>query len=192
MKITTVIFDFFGVISSEVAPLWFGERFSEEQAGLLKEKYMSPADRGDIGEEELFDNLSKLSGEPAEKIERDFMNLAVINREITELAEALGKKHKIALLSNAEAAWLHKILTKNDLYRLFDTMVISGEVRVSKPDWKIFEILLSRAGISADEAVFIDDNPKNVEAARTLGIDGIVFEGIDRLRAELSSRKIEY
>ena len=39
MSIKAVIFDFFGVISTEVSPFWFAERFTDEEAKILKEKY---------------------------------------------------------------------------------------------------------------------------------------------------------
>ena len=44
--------------------------------------------------------------------------------------------------------------------------------------------------IAASEAIFIDDNPKNVDAAISVGLDGIVFRGADNLRTELRKRGI--
>ena len=187
---TTVVFDFFGVISSEVAPFWFAERYPEDEAKRLKDEYLSPADRGDIDEEELFGRLSALSGESASEIERDFMRRAVINPDTVALIEELRTRYRVALLSNAQASWLHKILRGNDLYRLFETMVISGEEHIIKPEPEIFRLLLSRMGISASEAVFIDDNPKNVAAAKAVGMQGIVFESVKQTRRALRTLEI--
>jgi HAD superfamily hydrolase (TIGR01509 family) len=70
----------------------------------------------------------------------------------------------------------------------FDVAVISGHVGVAKPDRRIFEILLERVGRPAGDLVFVDDSPKNVEAARAFGIEAILYApGLDLAR-ELASR----
>ena len=191
MAKSTLIFDFFGVLSTEVSPRWFAKRFSDEEARHLKEEYMSMADVGEVSEAELFDYLSKLSGEPADNIYREFMSYVNINSELVDLIVRLKEKYKIVLLSNALASWLHKILENNDLYRLFDHMVISGEERIRKPSADIFKIALSRAGISPKDAVFVDDNEKNTRAAEAVGIRGIVYENNEKLISDLKEMRIE-
>ena len=58
---------------------------------------------------------------------------------------------------------------------LMEDMVISGVEKVMKPDHRIFELALNRFGIKAEETIFLDDNPVNVQAACELGIKGILF-----------------
>ena len=67
--ISRIVFDFFGVISSEVAPFIFGEVFSDEEAKRLKEEYMQPADRGDVTEREMYENLARLFSRTPEDME---------------------------------------------------------------------------------------------------------------------------
>ena len=191
MAKSTLIFDFFGVISTEVSPRWFSKRYTEDEAKRLKEDYMSMADVGRVTEDELFDYLSNLSGEPADDIYREFMSYVNINSEIVDLIIRLKKKYKIVLLSNALASWLHKILENNDLYRLFDHMVISGEEGIRKPSEQIYRLALSRAGIDARDAVFIDDNEKNTLAAESVGIHGIVYKDNENLISDLKALGIE-
>ena len=69
----------------------------------------------------------------------------------------------------------------------FDGIVVSGDEGVIKPDLRIFHILLERYRIDPREAVFIDDNPGNAEAAASLGIHGIHFRTPELLRRELES-----
>jgi len=69
----------------------------------------------------------------------------------------------------------------------FDGIVVSGEEGVIKPDPQIFRILLQRYRIAPQEAVFIDDNPMNAEAAASLGIHGIHFRSPELLRRELET-----
>ncbi|MGN6610809.1 MAG: HAD family hydrolase [Angustibacter sp.] len=71
---------------------------------------------------------------------------------------------------------------------LFDDIVVSGEEQVAKPDARIFRVLERRAGIPLAQCVFIDDSPRNVEAARALGMDAILFEDTGHLRADLHER----
>jgi 2-haloacid dehalogenase len=67
----------------------------------------------------------------------------------------------------------------------FETIVVSGEERIAKPDAEIFRVVLLRAGLRADETVFVDDAPANVAAAAALGFETILFRDPDALRAEL-------
>jgi len=69
----------------------------------------------------------------------------------------------------------------------FDGIVVSGAEGTMKPDPRIFRILLERFGLAANEAVFVDDNPKNAQAAGALGIHGIHFQSPAQLRRELAA-----
>lgn len=72
-----------------------------------------------------------------------------------------------------------------DFMDWFAGIVVSGEEKVAKPDPRIFRILLDRYGLSAAEAVFIDDNPHNAQAASALGLHGVHFRSAAELRREL-------
>ena len=80
----------------------------------------------------------------------------------------------------------------NDLWRIgdaFDTLVISSEAGVMKPDPEIYKIALERTQTSPVQAVFIDDFIENVEGARKLGMHAIHFispaRALDELHAML-------
>ena len=64
-------------------------------------------------------------------------------------------------------------------------VVVSGREGVRKPDPEIFRRLLSRYDIAAPQAVFIDDNEKNVAAAAAMGIHAIHFQSASALRSDL-------
>jgi 2-haloacid dehalogenase len=67
----------------------------------------------------------------------------------------------------------------------FDAHVISGFEGVAKPDPAIFRILLDRHGLRPDRSVFIDDQARNIAAARELGLIALHFSTPDRLRQDL-------
>ena len=185
--IKTIFFDFFGVISSEVAPFWFAERFDTEKAAQLKEEYMSPADRGDITLRELFVNLSNIGGAAPEEIHRNFIERAVLNKGLLPIIDRLRENYRVVLLSNAQSDFLHEILSRDNLYAHFDRLIISGEVRMIKPNREIFDYALSLEGIRAEEAIFIDDNPKNTNAASAIGINVIRFTSNEALDCSFKS-----
>ena len=67
----------------------------------------------------------------------------------------------------------------------FDDHVISGFEGVAKPDPRIFRILLDRHGLRPEATVFIDDQPRNVAAARDLGLIALQFSSPAQLRTDL-------
>ena len=69
----------------------------------------------------------------------------------------------------------------------FDGIVVSGEEGVIKPAAELFRILLERHRVRAEDSVFIDDAPRNVDGAIAVGMRGIRFTGADALRAELGA-----
>ncbi|WP_243058817.1 HAD family hydrolase [Nocardioides sp. SR21] len=75
-----------------------------------------------------------------------------------------------------------------EVLELLDHVVVSGEVKVAKPDPRAFEIVAEHAGVPLDRLVFIDDNRANIEAAAALGMDAILFTGAAELREQLRDR----
>ena len=192
MKIKAVIFDFFGVISSEVAPKWFGARFEKEEAVRLKNEKITPADRGDIDDAQMFASLAEISGEKPDDIRREWLSLAVINPEMVDLIKRIKRNYKTVLLSNAPGMLLGSVLMRENLYPLFDEMVVSCLEHKIKPEEPIYRLALKRGGCEASESVMIDDNEVNISTARRLGINGIVYRGIDSLKESLAALEIEF
>jgi 2-haloacid dehalogenase len=70
----------------------------------------------------------------------------------------------------------------------FDGIIVSGEEKLIKPDPAIYQLLLSRYGLKAEDCIFIDDNATNVAAAMALGMHGHHFKDPARLHADLKAR----
>lgn len=90
-------------------------------------------------------------------------------------------------LSNWPADKFDLVRPKYEFFSWFDDMVISGKVRIAKPDPRIFELLLARIGRPAHECLFIDDSPKNIAVAQSMNFHTILFHSADQLRRELQS-----
>ena len=181
-----VLFDFFGVICSEVAPFWLERYFPEEDAARIKAELVAPADRGDVSEEEMFAMLGERTGVPADQALEDWLALAVRNPAFPALLERLRQHATVALLSNAPGAFLHRLLDRENLYPFFDRIMISSEERLVKPDPAIYSRLVEQLGIDPARCVMIDDNPANLRGAEQAGIPGILFRDAESLEEALA------
>jgi 2-haloacid dehalogenase len=90
-------------------------------------------------------------------------------------------------LSNMEPEAFEVRRARFGFMRWFDAHVISGLEGVAKPDRRIFEILLHRHGLPAARCVFIDDQARNVDAARELGLVALHFSSAAQLRQDLQA-----
>lgn len=71
------------------------------------------------------------------------------------------------------------------ILQLIDDYVVSGDIKVVKPDPRIFHTLLDRYQLRAEDCIFIDDNPANVEGAKRVGLNAIQFQDAETLAKEL-------
>ena len=95
---------------------------------------------------------------------------------------------RVVALTNWSAELFPVARDRFDFLQLFEDIVVSGEVRLAKPDPRIFHIVTERSGLAPGECVFVDDKPENVEAARAAGFDGVVFVDDGSLRERLRDR----
>jgi 2-haloacid dehalogenase len=95
---------------------------------------------------------------------------------------------RLFALTNWSAELFPVALERFDFLGLFEDVVVSGVEGVAKPDPRIFALLAERTGLPLADCVFVDDKPENVEAARTAGLDGVLFTGGELLRTQLRSR----
>ena len=75
------------------------------------------------------------------------------------------------------------------ILQMIDRYVVSGAEGLVKPDPRLFQVLLDRYQLKAEECLFIDDNPDNVAAAKGMGMQGIVFNGAEGLRKMIFKRE---
>lgn len=90
-----------------------------------------------------------------------------------------------AILSNMGDSVLESIEREFQWLKNFDTLVWSFQLGVAKPDPAIYRHTLKQLGTDAAETLFIDDKPANVEAARALGMEALVYTGMTELRYDL-------
>ena len=92
---------------------------------------------------------------------------------------------KTYALTNWSAETFHIALERYDFLHWFDGRVVSGEEKTRKPFHIFYEKLLDRYNVKPSQAIFIDDNLRNVKAAEELGIKSIQFHNPRQLKEEL-------
>jgi putative hydrolase of the HAD superfamily len=193
--IKAIIFDFGRVISAQ-KPMSLFTRYEQEldiPAGKLNRvMFGSPAWQDVlVGKRKVDDYWREIgpelgldSPEAIESFRRRYSGDEALNEDVADLIRSLRGRYKLAVLSNAPSG-LSRWLEEWELLSLFDEVVVSGEEGVAKPDAAIFELTLARLGIAPEEAVFIDDSPTHVKAARSLGIHALLFTTAANLLKEL-------
>ena len=103
-----------------------------------------------------------------------------IFRQLKEL-----KTYKLYALTNWSAELFPIALERYDFLQWFDGIVVSGEEKTRKPYADIYLRLLERYGVKAEEALFIDDNLRNIQAAKELGFVTIHFQSPEQLKKNI-------
>ena len=88
-------------------------------------------------------------------------------------------------LSNWPTEKFNLVRPKYAFFEWFDSIIVSGDVKLIKPDPRIFAVLLEQINQRAEDCLFIDDSPVNIVAARRLGFQTIEFESPEQLNSEL-------
>jgi putative hydrolase of the HAD superfamily len=97
------------------------------------------------------------------------------------------KQHGLltAILSNMGDSVLENMQREFDWLSNFDVLLWSFQLKMAKPDPAIYHHALEKLGTRPEETLFIDDKNVNIEAARALGINAILFSTVDHLRKDL-------
>jgi 2-haloacid dehalogenase len=100
-------------------------------------------------------------------------------------------EYKLYALTNWSAETFPIALQRYEFLNWFDGVVVSGTEKRRKPFPDFYQLLLDRYNLKAEEALFIDDNVRNVHAAKQVGIDSIPFKSPAELHEELLARGIK-
>ena len=103
-----------------------------------------------------------------------------------ELLESLAAKDvPLYCLSNMPATTADYLRTRYSFWRVFRGIVISGEIRLLKPDPAIFEYIVTRFSLNPRNTTFVDDHLPNIESAGRLGFKTLLFSDPVQCRSDL-------
>jgi HAD superfamily hydrolase (TIGR01509 family) len=181
-----LVFDFFGVICSEIAPFVLPKYMSPEDAVAYKASVVYDADLGRISQDEMFARLSEITGASPRQLEDEFWSHATIDAETVALIEDLRTRHRVALLTNAIVPFFRQLAAQHDLERLFEIILVSSEEGMAKPDPAFYGRMVERLRVPPQDCLFMDDNPVNLTGAEQVGMRALLFESAAKLKRDLS------
>lgn len=191
-----IIFDFGNVLVQWQPDKVYYEHFGDEAKAWWFLRHVCDADwrnRIDAGEsqDDCIEERKKQFPDHSEAInlfrDRWYDMLTGEVPGMRQLLEDLKARPDVRLfgLTNWSMETFPAARERFSILQMIDNYVVSGAEHLVKPDPRLFQVLLDRYGLRADECTFIDDNEHNVQTANALGMRGILFRGADDLRRQL-------
>ncbi|HEY4718528.1 MAG TPA: HAD family phosphatase [Anaerolineales bacterium] len=181
-NIEAVIWDLGGVImrTDDPAPRTvlasrFGLSYADLAARVLGGPESTRAQLGEISAQQFWEGAGAAYGMAPADFMAAFFAGDSLDHELLAAIRGLCASYKVGLLSNAFSDLRYWLEQEWKIADAFNSLVISAEVKLMKPDPAIYTLALEQLGVKPQAAVFVDDVPVNIEAAQRAGMHGIVF-----------------
>jgi putative hydrolase of the HAD superfamily len=165
---------------------------------LYGAEYRHAYDEGKLTGLEFWQNLTREAGLNLKPADLENLNEWDARMWATEnpamLAWQLALKQRgllTAVLSNIGDTVCEHAQRSHGWLSRFDVLVWSYQLRMAKPGPAIYRHALEKLGTRPEETLFIDDRPVNVEAANALGIKGMLFTTVEKLRQDLLVSRLD-
>ncbi len=201
MLITTVVFDLGGVLIDWNPRYLYRPLFGEDEAAM--EHFLAEVCSGEWNREmdagrafsEAVAERQQLYPEHAELIALwqsgwETMLKDAIPESVDILRELKARGVRLYALTNWSAETFPVALRRFEFLSWFEDIVVSGQVRLAKPDPRIFDLMRERCQADPACTLYIDDVAANVEVAQSLGFHAVLFENPYRLRSQLTEMKL--
>jgi putative hydrolase of the HAD superfamily len=181
--LTTNVFDSFRdfCVAEGLAPDAVKRLFREEPRALEAVRGLETASLTEDEFSERFGELLELE-DRTRLIERMFGGIRADEPMLAAVRTARAAGVRTGLISNSMGNGSYD---RSLFPELFDGVVISGEVGLHKPEPEIFLLGAERAGVPAEECVFVDDLRENCEGAEAVGMTAVLHRGADTTLPEL-------
>ena len=172
------IFDCFGVVVSDVSTLWMDKyNFSKEQIQFMRSEVFRNVDVGKIKLSQMFDIVSERLGLDKAQMLEEWTNLEYPLTDTIEVIKQLrAQGHVVALLSNADVAYVYYLFDKFDIRKHFDYIFVSSSYGYAKPDREFYKLCVDSFTEHFDTVYFTDDNPNNLVDLEQFGITPVLFK----------------
>ncbi len=195
MPIRAVIFDFGGVLvrtEDQAGRARWERRLGLAEGTLADKVFDSEVSRlagvGRATTEEVWAAVARehgLGDEDLRQLQEDFWSGDVLDAQLVDYIKGLRPRYRTGILSNAWLDAREFFVGYYGLGDVVDKIVVSAEEGIAKPDPRIYRVAAERLGVDPSEAVFVDDMPRNAEAARAVGMCGIHFRSTDQAIADI-------
>lgn len=181
--IISIVFDWGGVVSPAGTPDEVVTSLSrllnvdEQKAKMGFAQHAEEFKRGKISEQEFWDQIQREFNVFIKDTDRSIwtpVNFFQPNERIVAFVKELkSENYDVSVLSNTFPPTASDI-RNTGWYDLFNTVILSSEVGLAKPDLDIYRLLLNTTGFKAGETIFIDDQEKCLKPAKTMGIHTVL------------------
>ncbi len=194
--IKAIIFDLGGVLL-DMSPLldYFAEIFKIQEKDKSKFWHLIaiefiPYCKGEMTGFKGWKKIAKKLGKKIpDKILRNlwterFEELTHVDNEVKDIIISLKKNYTVAAITNISEEHV-KINEKRGFFDIFDELILSNKIGMTKDDKRIFEYTLKKLSCKPEECVFVDDIQEFVNMAESIGMKGILFENAAQLKKDL-------
>jgi glucose-1-phosphatase len=182
--IKTIIFDVGGVLMSWPRDEVYGDikkelDLDDAKFKIFWETYLYPLGTGEISEEDLWQRAHEDFGVRQVTIAEDLLSrkfakaTEVYAQVLERVGELKNRNFKVAILSNTNQPH-SRIMRQKGIFDNFDHIYLSHLIGIRKPELAVFEHVLKQLDSKAEETLFIDDTPENVEGAKKAGMHTIL------------------
>jgi epoxide hydrolase-like predicted phosphatase len=193
--IKAIIFDIGGVMASEnnlkdhYEPLCKALKIDKKEFFRLRDKYVSKSACGKISGKEMIKKFAKELNINYGFLLKNWIKYKIKsirkNIKLEKIIKRLKKNgYRIASLSNVLDIH-YELCNKKHIYDVFDFNIVSFKEGISKPDKRIYKLLLKKLKMKGKEVVFIDDYQICLDGAKKLGITTILFKNNKQLAKDL-------
>jgi putative hydrolase of the HAD superfamily len=182
--IKAIIFDCFGVLTTDSWRAFVDSLPPDadiSRARELNHQY----DAGLLNRQEFLVQIHELTGRTPVEVEKLLDSEVSKNTALLEYIRTLKPRYAIGLLSNIASDWITRSFLTTEEQELFDEMILSYEVGMTKPDPRIFMLACERLRVGPHETVLVDDIESYCEAAAHEGLQTIVYRDFQQLKREL-------
>ena len=195
MGIKNIVFDV-GKVLVYFEPEWIMNKlgFDEEtKAVLRKTMFEDPlwneVDRGVMTTDELVTAFAKNAPAYEKEIRETYLHVGdsieLLPHAVEWTASLKERGYHLYIISNYGEYTLEQTKDKMDFLQYMDGAIFSYQYQIIKPDARIYEQLLKNYDLQAKECVFIDDKAENVEGAKAVGYQGVVFTTYEEVQENL-------
>lgn len=134
---------------------------------------------GEVGPDEVWASIVErfdLSKDEGIKLQEDFWRGDLVDHHLVSFIDRIRQSYKSGLISNAWLSLRTLIEVEWKIDHIFDDMLISAEVGITKPDPAIYNRSLANLDVNSENAIFVDDFKVNIHAAESLGMKTVWFQ----------------
>ena len=170
-----IILDMYGVIVKQTGDD-FVPYVQQTFPNLKPEEIRKPWDKANIGELTSLEIWAAVGFQgDLERTEKNYLDTIELNDGFLDFIKAAKMKYKLAILSNDSSRWSNYLREKFNINQYFDVISISGDLKIRKPDERIFRLTTEQLAVNAEECLYLDDRRGYLGAAKKVGMNTVLF-----------------